>query len=785
MFDNHVNLNKYVLEHSSEIKLISFDIFDTLIHRTVDPSLILLGLYHSIIEYINNSDFSIQVHPESARHEAYVNVAKVNESKGYDFEVSYPEFVSEWVKVITGDVVPELEMFIIDKESELECCSTFKNENADYLIRLAKEKNIPIALVSDMYLSKSTIENILVSCDYNLADFDNILVSSELLLLKRTGRLFEALTEQYSAISKESIFHFGDNILADGEMANAHGINGIVIRDAKIFKKYDLKSELHQEYMKDQIFIGSYISALYQLNSDELKSDVRLSIGEELLGPILSSFCHEVILRALDQGIKRLYFCSREGAVLKRVCDEIIKKNFITDGLNTFYLHTSRLSSFQSSLHEGISDFHLQSAISNIGFYSIKSVFKPFGFDNSFLQEIAQLHGVGDINQQLPPNFENWQPYINFVKDAQIHKKCIEFGVNKNNLFTQYLDQIEFFNDKHVGLVDVGWSGQIQYNICQAIKRKRETKVTGFYFGLRTKAHEIANENCKFEWVFCDESHYNWFASSTLQDVFILETLTRACHPTVIGYENDNGVIKPKFKAEEDKSRVSEALFDPSLAVIQTASVKYASFYSDMLKVIPLNTEFTVKYGRICIDKLVRFPDRKVTELFSSINNVSDLGSNDVIGLLSNNGGLRSFLAIPKSLWPYGQAVNVGKLTSLLYCLRRSYRFQPAYPRLPNYSIFGKIIPKSIKPSVKSNKVVFNDFDFLNFDEWEQIEKIAQVELSTNLIPGEVKINKLHIYKTAFVFIAVNLLKRIFRQSIYYSNDAISVKKLIKSKWFK
>ena len=72
-----------------------------------------------------------------------------------------------------------------------------------------------------MYLSGSYIEKILNKNGYK--DYYRCFVSSEFGVKKKSGRLYRIVSEE-SKISKEQIYHIGDNPLSDCISARMMGI---------------------------------------------------------------------------------------------------------------------------------------------------------------------------------------------------------------------------------------------------------------------------------------------------------------------------------------------------------------------------------------------------------------------------------------------------------------------------------------------------------------------------------------------------------------------------------
>ncbi len=758
-------------KYFGESAVLSFDVFDTLIHRHVSPTVVLDGLYCWFKKISNDRNLELKSKPNVARHEAYCYVAQKRESVGFDFEVEYSEFCKKWIELCFGEQKSEeLVSELKEKELEYELSVLYPNIDALKFIEKAFNSGIKIILVSDMYLSSFEIKEFLKVNGYDLNWFENVYVSSEIGYLKRTGNIFKYINslDEYKG---KKIHHFGDNVESDGIRAIEQNWNGHVVRDKfefDLIKKSEFNYTLAQ---KNDLQFGK---SIFDYCDQKIRKEI--NEGSQLLGPVLSSYIHKNIEHCIQHEIKNVYFLSREGAVLKLIFDNIVNNLFPGLRINSHYLYTSRLASFTPNCKKGITWKLLQNCIRNTGSYTIENIFSPFKIDKSKLDKLSKNQGINDISKPLPPSFENWDPFLNLLNDEELNDIICSKGEEQHALFMSYLDSVDFFDNKKVALIDVGWSGQIQDNIYQAIKcADKHPEIHGLYLGCRLSAHERQSEKSKYFWTHADESHLGWYAHTTLQSVFVMETLTRAPHATVTGYQlDDAGAVQPIFKSQDEPSRKIEMIADPIIASYQKNAIFYSEYYAVFCKFYNLSSYHTLPFSKLALEQMIRFPSKMFAEHLGTINNVSDLGSDEVIKISNKADSLYQFFKNKDiKLWPYGEIATLNPMSKMLYVGYKGLKSAPKYilnPRLPVFSRYGYIIPKE-KP--KCNDVL-DGLDKFEFD--DEYYKLKELIFTTakNDLEKETPISFKSVLLSYISFRIVNLGCKITRKPRYY-NDAYSI----------
>lgn len=199
---------KWVLSQLEKYEIISFDIYDTLIHRTTgSPSKVFKEIQGRINREIkSNEDFIFN--REQAVKKAWEKTKRE--------EITLDEIYQNYKK--SNVDVNLLKQFEI--EMELDC--VYPDKRLKTVYEELKKNGKKIIIISDMYLPQPVIKKILEKCGYK--KYEKVYVSSEIMLKKRTGNLFKFVK---SDMQGKEFIHIGDNRTSDYKKAREYGIKSI------------------------------------------------------------------------------------------------------------------------------------------------------------------------------------------------------------------------------------------------------------------------------------------------------------------------------------------------------------------------------------------------------------------------------------------------------------------------------------------------------------------------------------------------------------------------------
>lgn len=212
---------RFILKHFiNKSEVISFDIFDTLIERTVlSPQDVFLIVGQTVLGEADAQKFLVD------RTQAE-RTARQNAMNG---EVTLDEIYACLPAAYENK---KENLKLAEIQTELDCCRR-KNSMADvYQYAIASGKGV--YLISDMYLPLEIIKRMLSKC--GISGYKNCYVSCEQQCNKITGELFKKVISE-NKIDSSRMIHIGDSIQADFRGAKRARIKALLISRKNRFKR--------------------------------------------------------------------------------------------------------------------------------------------------------------------------------------------------------------------------------------------------------------------------------------------------------------------------------------------------------------------------------------------------------------------------------------------------------------------------------------------------------------------------------------------------------------------
>ena len=474
---------------NDNIKIISFDIFDTLLIRKVDPPEEVKKIISDKVEKEGLLDIPA-TQLLNVRNMCEQQLRKQAQENGYDPECSIREIMELVAKQVGADI--SVTKKLVSAELKVEEALTFPMPDMKNLLSGLKN-NYKLIAVSDTYLPLDLIEILLQSA--GLRDFfEDIYCSCEYRLNKGSGRLFEKILE-IEQISPNQIIHIGDNAISDYLIPKKLGINSIQIYDEWNLKRRKVLQHLQNQesisdYWKGFSFINKILSA--QKTTNNSNETEFYTWGRNTVGPLLTLYIHLVINEIEKENINKLFFVARDGYLLNKIYDIISKKIPYTNDVSTNYIYLSRYTSFISSI-KNFSKRELEMSL--------------FG-DNTCIADVMDRLGLSDNEEAdaiLKKNYINPNNKISYlrlkktleklVKDPEFNNLVLRHSRKMRDLLNKHLRQNNMFSskDERVAILDVGWLGTIQGCIEHAFSEHEDfPNIIGYYLALNPPIFDLS-----------------------------------------------------------------------------------------------------------------------------------------------------------------------------------------------------------------------------------------------------------------------------------------------------
>lgn len=603
------NLLNYIEEKSinKDIEVVAFDIFDTIVTRQVYPE------YTKKIwakDIVNLLEFDMKWEElYSLRNKIEGELCRENQEKGYDLEFNYNVLLEELYTHLYSKHKMDFELFktvCIDTEIAVELRVQTVDEEWLKIVNALERMNKKIICISDFYLGKKMIARIFEN--HGILNYiDRIYVSSEYLVTKRSGRLYDKVLENIE-VRPEKILMIGDNKHSDYDMPLQKGLKAYHIDRVK-------QHEYYKEHEKKIHNIEAIIQELKKVNQRTTESFFENTVFS------LYAFIDTLYSTLLQKKVKNVFFLSREGEFLKKLFDYYKEVQGYKDvqKINSHYIIVSRKSTFLPSLKEleieGFNSlFRQYRAISLYDFLS------SLNYEESLSEEIAnQLQVELKERQEDFPTSE----LFNRLKTLPLFIDSYDCKrIQQNENFKKYINQYGVdIAREGLHIVDVGWKGTIQDNIYKIYEEK--IPVYGYYMGL-VATGDMRESNYKFGLLFnCIEEKTPYFSVYN-ENRALFEMLLAASHGSANGYRYNKQRDDIEALTYHEEKELS--LF---IEVIQPIQEHIMSSFKQIVEILKMSnysySELTELFARFHAN-MVFFPTKKEIEFFRRMYHFENFG---------------------------------------------------------------------------------------------------------------------------------------------------------------
>lgn len=467
---------------------VSFDIWDTLIFRTVSipreqqlmVPLIANNTYHLNID----NYYQLRIEAEGIARSSCKGDVTLEMIYSY---LPYPKDIKH--KVMEIEIGIEVDNCV---------CNPPMVELAKWCV----EKHKKVVIITDMYLPRQAINRILKKIGVH---YDYLFISSEEGKTKRDGDLYSVALDRLGVLPTQ-ILHIGDNVINDIERPKEKGILSI-----ERLLPTDVSNTTICGYIpnKPQTLQLNHFRSFLRKSSlgDIITPEFRL--GYAVLGPLLYNFCWWLHKKKEELLIEKLLFVAREGFLIKQCYDAI----FPLEKSSTEYIRLNknllRLPSItrQTFVDDFITSIPVQQVISwkevilHIGIEDTIVLFEKFrkSFpsisieDNILVKDLKE----GKYNEQMN------LLYTCILEEIHRQRKMLIEYIEKHGILTH-----------RCGMVNNSYHGSGQYLLQKILEYNGlNTNLYGLQFIKSSTCEERLGHKC-FAWLseeYNDEYDINEF----------------------------------------------------------------------------------------------------------------------------------------------------------------------------------------------------------------------------------------------------------------------------------
>lgn len=588
------------------VQVVSFDLFDTLVHREeiFSPKDLFYRVQDLASELLGRraDDFAmIRIQAEgTARARAWgrrseeVTLDEIYQELGYRLRLA-PEALA------------------MLKEIELNCERQVLGPLASGLDLFSRVLAVgkPAVIVSDTYFSEEFIREIVAQTDFGQAK--KIFVSSALGTTKAMGSLYDHVIQDLGC-RPSSLLHIGDNPRSDAAMALGRGARAILVPAQKdrLRWRYGLSQR-----GSGNLIISSLLCKLSEQRQQDKAHSSPQGVVDSLavqLSVLYFGFAVWLMREFRRQGIRRVYFAARDGLVMKRFFDLVSAAAAVE--FETRYLYVSRAALYPILIFTdpmaarrlfSLSWDHLSMDD------ALRRLSLNPGDGGDLLAEFARVNRHLPLNQSTSEEFarlleQNWS-----VVERRNEERC--------RLVVDYFRQEMPLGEEKAAFVDIGWHGTLQNCLLHVFKRMGvEKELHGYYLGLFERPEPQA-AGFRATAFLVDHNEPQWNNHLVRSSPSLIELLHGAGHGGVLEYERRGSAVVPVL----DDNPEEKQQFQTIIAPLQE---KALDLIAEQLRVsaatglYPADPELVARVGL----RMIHAPTLSEAEIFGRLKIATDFG---------------------------------------------------------------------------------------------------------------------------------------------------------------
>ncbi len=325
--------------------LYSYDIFDTCLLRACGDPLNVFDILSQRI--LGSSDATCKVDFAKERADGELRARKAL-PEGHE-DVTIQEIYNYCDFSVWTDVSKET-ILATELKIERELLSPVFSIREQ--IRKQRNAGNQIVFISDMYLPEDFIISVLKEHGFYEKN-DKVYISSEKKKTKATGHLFEFVKNDCNAQYSKWI-HYGDNKNSDVKIPKRYGIKAKHIQHR--FTYYE--SKLKDKDYACRSYSTAYMASISKAIAHKYENNVAVLFAADLIAPMYVSYVYYLLFDAKKRGLQHLYFLARDGYLLYRIAQEIVKTYGDLHNIELNYLYVSRESLYAPGFeHDDCSEY--------------------------------------------------------------------------------------------------------------------------------------------------------------------------------------------------------------------------------------------------------------------------------------------------------------------------------------------------------------------------------------------------------------------------------------------
>lgn len=608
-------LEKLIEENPGQIECVFSDIFDTLILRRVHPE-----DTKRIASKRLQQALGIEALPEEIyrlRSQLEQDSCLENQRKGLDLEFAFDEaFLQRFQAMLLekhafGREIDQSSFAALCREIELDVEHALQTLDLEMIavLRKAKGAGLKVYGLSDFYLPSSLMKRLFAKHDI-LSLFEDVFVSCDHGLTKRSGRLYD-LVLQKTKVRPEKILMVGDNEQADKNGALSRDIRAHLLDRAE-------QREFYQRAARNSKDPQELKRSLSRLIERHARENRRQKIYFTEFAFTLYAFIEKLHQKLSAQGVKDVFFLSREGEFLKHLFEAFQDINGFgpQSRIEAHYLLVSRRSTFIASL-KPLCEETFDTLFRQYRALSLDDFLNNLNFSREEARSLAEEISI-DAEEKFE-DFPHCEAFRSLLGLSFFREKYESLRLEQKGLFKKYLAGFGSRLEDGLHLVDVGWKGTIQDHVFRIFDG--EVPVQGYYLGLISPgAAEERNRKTGLLFSYFPETSPYYGVYNDNRPLF--EVLLGASHGSARGYrETPLGIEVETEPLEQEK-----LLFEGVIKPIQGKLSPVFREIAERMAHSPFSIQRLEELLAMNHARLAFLPKKEEVEFFSKLHHYENFG---------------------------------------------------------------------------------------------------------------------------------------------------------------
>ncbi|WP_101876301.1 hypothetical protein [Lachnoclostridium edouardi] len=439
----------------NSIKVVSFDIFDTLLVR---PTVVPTDLFKIIGKRAGFSPITFKEMRKTAEQEA--RKQKPFNVDDIQLEDIYKQFSNLF------SISAEKAKNIMEIELDVEEQYLYARQSIKDVFYKALDAGKEVIITSDMYLPKDFLERVLKKNGYT--GYKHFYLSCEIGKAKGTGKIYQEIIADYAqkGIKASQIIHIGDNSSADVRQAKSIGLNAEHVPSAiSIFKSKKEWNRLitNNHADTDNTFLIGFLAndmfddpffpfASYSILNGDIKNLAYLT------APFLLSATKWILEDSINNHIDKLLLAYRDGYIPEKIYNKLteyypkapkLKPIYLSRKIRYFYA-----SKKENGLFSSIFDLPADPKMSVYDFITKRLLITE---DRDKIQALSIFlkHGYGSSKNEIGKS----EKYLSFL--SELEPLFNKYAFSKVKVIDEYCKSCIENSDKNIACFDIGYRGSV------------------------------------------------------------------------------------------------------------------------------------------------------------------------------------------------------------------------------------------------------------------------------------------------------------------------------------